>query len=154
MPPLGRGEASTEDADDSAHDPIAPAQKTEPLYFGNGRGPRRTRRLFVPCPWYGIPVTCLRRRQGLMTTSMGVDTIRSELLGFVCRTFIVDASEIDLDRSLVDQGVIDSFGLVEITAFIEQRFGVTVLEEEMTREKFGSLNKMARFVAERLKDAA
>lgn len=85
---------------------------------------------------------------------VSIDTVRAELLEFVCRTFIVTAAEIDLDRSLVDQGIIDSFGLVEITAFIEQRFGVTVREEEMTREAFGSMNKMARFVSARVKEPA
>ncbi len=75
------------------------------------------------------------------------DPVRAELLGFVCRTFLVSEAEIDPDRSLVDQGIIDSFGLVEITAFIEQRLGVVVRDEDMTREKFGSLNKMAAFVA-------
>lgn len=79
-----------------------------------------------------------------------LDEVRASLLEFVTRNFMVSAQEIDLDRSLVDQGIIDSFGLVEITAFITQRFGVEVREEDMTREKFGSLNKMASFVAARL----
>jgi acyl carrier protein len=79
-----------------------------------------------------------------------VEEIRAALTDFVCRCFMVLEAEFDKDRSLIDQGVIDSFGLVEITTFIEQRFGVTVREEDMTREAFGSLNKMARFVAARL----
>jgi len=79
-----------------------------------------------------------------------VDTIRTALSDFVCRSFMVTEADFDKDQSLIDQGVIDSFGLVEITAFIEQRFGVTVREEDMTREAFGSLNKMARFIAARI----
>lgn len=82
------------------------------------------------------------------------EVAREALLSFVCRSFMVTEADVDADRSLVDQGIIDSFGLVEITAFIEQRFGVTVREEDMTREAFGSLNKMARFVAARAKVAS
>jgi acyl carrier protein len=52
---------------------------------------------------------------------------------------------------LIDQGIIDSFGLVEITAFIENSFGVKIREEDMTREAFGSMNKMATFVYRRKK---
>ncbi len=81
--------------------------------------------------------------------SVSAETAREALVEFVCRTFMVTEQDFDKDRSLIDQGVIDSFGLVEITTFIEHRFGVTVREEDLTREAFGSLNKMARFVAAR-----
>lgn len=80
--------------------------------------------------------------------------VRRALIGFVTRSFNVIEKDIELDRSLIEQGVIDSFGLVEITGFIEQQFSVTVREEDMTRETFGSLNKMARFVAARAEKAS
>jgi acyl carrier protein len=78
------------------------------------------------------------------------DTIRSALIAFVTRSFNVSADEIQMDRSLIDQGIIDSFGLVEITGFIEQEFRVKILEADMTREAFGSMNKMTRFVSARV----
>ncbi len=84
------------------------------------------------------------------TVETSVAGVREELLAFICRTFVVEQAEVDLDRSLIEQGIIDSFGLVEITTFIAQRFGVEVKEEEMTKEAFGSTNKMARFVAARV----
>jgi acyl carrier protein len=77
------------------------------------------------------------------------EEIRLALTAFVTRNFNVTEADIDMDRSLIDQGIIDSFGLVEITAFIEQKFAVKVREEDMTREAFGSMNKMARFVSTR-----
>ncbi len=77
------------------------------------------------------------------------DRILEELVTFVARSFMVQASDIDMDKSLIDQGVIDSFGLVEITTFIENTFGVKILEQDMTREAFGSMNKMATFVCRR-----
>ncbi len=83
-----------------------------------------------------------------------VDEVRAALLAFVTRSFMVNEADIDRDRSLIDQGIIDSFGLVEITAFIFQHFEVEVREEDMTREAFGSLNKMAKFVARRIRERA
>jgi acyl carrier protein len=77
-------------------------------------------------------------------------SIRAKLMEFVTHSFNVSESEIRLDESLIDQGIIDSFGLIEITAFIEKEFGVVVLEKDMTREAFGSMNKMAIFIATRL----
>lgn len=83
-----------------------------------------------------------------------IDEVRVALLAFVTRSFVVNETDVDRDRSLIDQGIIDSFGLVEITAFIAQHFGVEVREEDMTREAFGSLNKMAKFVARRMRERA
>ena len=71
------------------------------------------------------------------------------LVTFVTRSFMVEASEIDLDKSLIDQGIIDSFGLVEITTYIDDAFGAKIQERDMTRESFGSVNKMATFVCRR-----
>ena len=71
------------------------------------------------------------------------------LMTFVTRSFMVEASGIDLDKSLIDQGIIDSFGLVEITTFIDDAFGTKIGEQDMTRESFGSMNKMATFVCRR-----
>ncbi|MBN2038775.1 MAG: acyl carrier protein [Spirochaetes bacterium] len=70
------------------------------------------------------------------------DEIFNKLSDFVAQQFIVEKDEINMDESLIDQGVIDSLGLIEITTFIEKQFGVTVVEEDMTRENFGSMNKM------------
>lgn len=84
---------------------------------------------------------------------MNRSEILTRLLDFVVRSFMVDEADIELDESLIDQGVIDSFGLVEITAFIEKDFGVLVRESDMTREQFGSMNKMATFVHTRLQEA-
>ena len=78
------------------------------------------------------------------------DTVRTALLEFVTRSFNVAEKDVRLDQSLIDQGIIDSFGLMEITAFIEQKFALKVREQDMTREAFGSMNKMARFVASRM----
>lgn len=72
--------------------------------------------------------------------------VRDQLLAFVVRSFNVASADVDVTSSLIDQGVIDSFGLIEMTAFIEKELGVTVREQDMTREAFGSLDKMAIFV--------
>lgn len=77
---------------------------------------------------------------------MNENEIKRKLLDFVCRNFVVEEHEIAMDRSLVDQGIIDSFGLIEISAFLKQSFGLTVAETEMNRDNFGSLNRITSFV--------
>ena len=72
--------------------------------------------------------------------------VEDKLTAFICSNFMVEPDEFDTEESLVDQGVIDSIGLVEISAFMEQEFGITVDEKDMDRENFGSLKKMISFI--------
>ena len=72
--------------------------------------------------------------------------IEDRLVAFICDTFMVEADEFNFEESLVDQGVIDSIGLVEIAAFMEREFGMTVVEDDMNRDNFGSVKKMTAFI--------
>jgi acyl carrier protein len=58
------------------------------------------------------------------------------------------------DDRLLEKGVIDSMSIVEMISFIEQEFGVTALEEDISDANFGSLAGIARFVSERRSVAA
>ena len=53
------------------------------------------------------------------------------------------------DDRLLEKGVIDSMSIVEMITFIEQEFGVTAMEEDISDANFGSLAGIARFVSER-----
>jgi acyl carrier protein len=52
-------------------------------------------------------------------------------------------------ESLVDEGILDSFGLAELSAAIEQLYGVRVAEADLSLETFGSIDKIAAYIAER-----
>lgn len=73
--------------------------------------------------------------------------IEEKLMKFICSNFMVEPDEFDPDESLVDQGIIDSIGLIEISAFMEREFGIEASEEDMSRENFGSFKRMAGFIA-------
>ncbi len=72
--------------------------------------------------------------------------IQKKLLEFICRNYMVEEYEINLDKSLVDEGIIDSFGLVEISSFLKKEFAITILENEMNRANFGSVLKIVSFI--------
>jgi acyl carrier protein len=52
----------------------------------------------------------------------------------------------DQDR-LLDRGVIDSMGVMELLAFLRTEFGVVVADEDITESNLGSLADIARYVA-------
>ncbi|MBN1980933.1 MAG: acyl carrier protein [Chitinivibrionales bacterium] len=78
------------------------------------------------------------------------DNIKEILLEFICRHFIVERSQIDMDESLVDQGIIDSLGLVEIVSFITKKFNISIVEQELIRQNFGSVNKLVAFIVSKI----
>jgi acyl carrier protein len=54
------------------------------------------------------------------------------------------------DRSLLELGVLDSYGVIELVAFLESNWSIHILDAEITREKIGSIEKIAKLVAEKL----
>jgi len=59
------------------------------------------------------------------------------------------AQEIPLDRSLLEEGILDSYGIVDLLTFIEGEFGLAIPDEDINKEKMGSLRKMAKYVGAR-----
>jgi len=57
--------------------------------------------------------------------------------------------EIPLDRSLLEAGILDSYGIVDLLTFIEGEFGLAIPDEDITKEKMGSIRKMANYIVAR-----
>lgn len=77
---------------------------------------------------------------------MKKEDIQEALLDFITRNFMVEREEVDLEKSMIDEGIIDSFGLIEIAAFMEKKFSMNVEDDDMTRENFGSVIKIVNFI--------
>lgn len=60
--------------------------------------------------------------------------------------FTEDLSALEDDGSLMQTGVMDSTGILELIMFLEDNFGVKVNDEEMIPENLDSVNAIARFV--------
>ena len=63
-----------------------------------------------------------------------------------------DLDEIPLDQSLVELGYMDSFGVIDIMTFLEGSYSIQISDDEITKEKFGSINKMAQLVTDKVKN--
>ena len=60
-------------------------------------------------------------------------------------------TEIDQDENLLSKGIVDSHGVMELVGFLEQRYGISVGDEDLTPENFESVQRIEAFV-ERKKD--
>lgn len=72
--------------------------------------------------------------------------IKESLLDFICKQFLVDKEDIEVDKSLIDSGIIDSMGLIEISSFITKTYNFRVSVDQMTRQNFGSILLIVDFI--------
>jgi acyl carrier protein len=69
-------------------------------------------------------------------------------VNYLRETVLLDPSEeIPISRSLIESGILDSCGIVDLLTFIEREFGLSIPDEDVTREKMGSIHKMAHYIA-------
>jgi acyl carrier protein len=54
------------------------------------------------------------------------------------------------DTDLLGAGIVDSLGILRLVAFLEDRFGVKVPDEDVVFENFESIGAMAAYVSQRL----
>ena len=70
---------------------------------------------------------------------------------FVTRNFFVsDAARLTDGASLLDLGVVDSTGVLEIIGFVESSFGVSVEDDEIVPANLDSIERIAAYVDRKL----
>lgn len=60
--------------------------------------------------------------------------------------YVADPSALTDEASLLDGGIIDSTGVLEVIEFLEENFAIQVKDEEMLPDNLDSVGKIARFV--------
>jgi len=48
--------------------------------------------------------------------------------------------------NLLESGIIDSLGVLELVTFMQQEFSVAIADEDLTPENFQNIESMVRFV--------
>jgi len=81
------------------------------------------------------------------------EKIKNELLSFLKKgnPLINKEKNLPMNKSLLELGYIDSFGVIEIISYFEKKYKISIQDNEITKEKFGSINKMIALVSEKIK---
>jgi acyl carrier protein len=57
-----------------------------------------------------------------------------------------DLLPLDNDLSLMEANILDSVAFLNLVLFLEERFGISVEDTELTRENFETINIIAAYV--------
>jgi acyl carrier protein len=80
------------------------------------------------------------------------DAIAAEIKTFIVSNFLFgqEGDKLTPDQSFLEGGIIDSTGLLELVAFVEQRYGIAVADRELVPDNLDSLSNISRFVASKV----
>jgi acyl carrier protein len=76
---------------------------------------------------------------------MSVETLIQD---FILESFLFtdDAEQLPLEASFLEEGIVDSTGVLELVMFVEETFNIAVDDEEIVPENFDSVGRLARYV--------
>jgi acyl carrier protein len=85
---------------------------------------------------------------------MSATGVREKLRTFIESNFYVpEGQKLTDEASLLDNGVIDSTGVLELIGFLQDELKVEVADDEMIPDNLDSIAKIDAFVARKLKAA-
>ena len=77
--------------------------------------------------------------------------IAETIQGFVFQKFpLARKRGIANGASLIEGGIIDSLGILEIVTFVEQEFSIELSDEDMLAEYFDSIGSLSAFIVTKL----
>lgn len=78
--------------------------------------------------------------------------LKEQIRQFIISNFYVaDPATLSDEASLLDAGIVDSTGVLEIITFLESDLGVTVEDAEMLPDNLDSVSRLVAFVTKKKK---
>lgn len=78
-----------------------------------------------------------------------MEEMKDIVLEYVIEEYLEDEDEeIDYDTPLISGGIVDSFSMVSLKRFLENKYKISIPDEKATPEAFDSVNKICTLVKE------
>lgn len=65
---------------------------------------------------------------------------------YVTNEYVEDDTEIGFDTPLISGGIVDSFSMVSLKRFLENKYNISIPDDKATPEAFDSVNKICELV--------
>ena len=81
-----------------------------------------------------------------------LDGIRQQIHEFIRASFLFDGSGESLrdSASLMEEGIVDDTGMLEVVLFLEETWGITVHHDDLVPENLDSVNALATYVSRQI----
>lgn len=80
-----------------------------------------------------------------------MDTYLTEIKAFIIDNFLFgDGSSLEPGTSFMENGIIDSTGILELISFLEEKYSITIDDEELVPENLDSLDNLKQFLSTKL----
>ncbi len=78
--------------------------------------------------------------------------MKDELRRFITDNFLfgLETDNFSDDDSFLEKGLIDSSGILELVAFLEEKYGVKVQDHELIPENLDSISRLIQFLDKKL----
>lgn len=74
--------------------------------------------------------------------------VQEQVRGFIVESFYLsDPQELTDDTSLIDSGIVDSTGMMDIILFLEGTYDIRIEDHETVPENLETITRIAAFVA-------
>ena len=81
-----------------------------------------------------------------------MEDLKQLIIDYIRKEYIDDEEqEIDFDTPLISGGYIDSFSMVSLLVFLENRFKIKIPPSKASPEAFDSVNKIVALVSQYIK---
>ena len=76
--------------------------------------------------------------------------MHDQLANFIATSILKQPGrEIKADEKLISSGLIDSFSLMDLALYVEDRYGVRIEDTELNAESFDTLNQLGALIESR-----
>jgi len=81
--------------------------------------------------------------------------VKKQIRDFIIENFLFgEANGLSDEASLLEEGILDSTGVLELLTFLEEDFGIHVEDDELIPENLDSIVKAAAFTAYKIAHSA
>jgi acyl carrier protein len=76
------------------------------------------------------------------------DAIAAKIREHLSRNFLFSENgfEYEDDASFLENGIIDSYGFIELLHWVEEQFTIAVADEELVPDNFDSVRNLSQFI--------
>lgn len=91
-----------------------------------------------------------------MPHSNSPSSVEDAIKGFIVENLLYGMDEYPYpdDASFLQEGIVDSLGVMQLVDFVRKEFGITFTQQEVTPANFDSVRNLAAFVRKKLQAPA